>query len=175
MPEHDYFPFKEGRSLEYQGAADVGPEAGSYRKLEILRVIRDGERTSAQCRWTYDGKAGQNSRETTLSCDAAWLSGDTSFLEMPSEKLFPIPPSVGRRWNCDRWNYEVVSSDLRVRIGEDFGAPLVFKDCLRVVWFCDEGGGELVFAPGIGLVKALSTDEQYPFNFFLTRVLEEKL
>jgi hypothetical protein len=45
---------------------------------------------------------------------------------------------------------------------------MVLKECLGVVWHCDGGGGESVCAPGIGLVKACSNDEEYPFAFNLS-------
>lgn len=169
MADPDYFPLKEGRVLEYQGAYDTGQEAGTYRKFEILKVTTKGERTTAQCRWTYRGSDGKESTwETTVTKDKDWMLRGEGFLPIPGRKLFPLPIAVGKEWRHERWEYGVAGVSGELQIGEDAGVPIVLKNCLEIGWHCDEGGGDQIYAPGIGLVKATSNDEQYPFGFIIT-------
>lgn len=170
MSAPDYFPLVAGRVLEYQGAYNTGEEAGTYRKLEILKVTTKGKRTTAQCRWTYEGRGKKTTWKTTLTKDKDWMLRGEAFLPIPGRKLFPLPVEAGKTWRVDRWQYQVGGTDGEVQIGEDAGVPIVLKNCLEVGWHFDEGAGEQIYAPGIGLVKATSTDEQYPFGFILTTV-----
>lgn len=96
------------------------------------------------------------------------------FLPIPCDKLFPLPVVVGKKWRHQRWSYEVAAVDAEVYLGEDAGEPMIIKNCLSVAWGFDEGSGENIYAPGIGLVKATSTDEQYPFGFVFTNIVHPR-
>lgn len=169
MADPDYFPLKEGQVLEYQGAYDTGQEAGTYRKFEILKVTTKGDRTTAQCRWTYRGQDGKESSwNTTVTKDKDWMLRGEGFLPLPGRKLFPLPVAVGKEWRYERWSYRVASVDEKLHVGDDAGVPIILENCLAVGWACDEGAGEMIYAPGLGLVKAESNDEQYPYAFILT-------
>ena len=163
MPAPDYFPLIAGRILEYRDEL----EAGSSWKLEILKTSATDKRTSARCRWTAEGPRGKRSWKTTLSRDGSWMRRGELFLPIPAETLFPIPAAVGKKWRYGRWEYEVASLDAQVDLGPEAGVPTNISGCLLVAWHFDEGSGENYYAPGIGLVKAASNDEQYPFSLLL--------
>lgn len=164
----EYLPLIPGLVLEYRGAYDAGREAGSYRKLEILKAEKKGRSAVARCRWTYEGVDGKGSREAVVTAKDGWATNDGGFLELPVKKLFPVPPAVGADWTEGRWEHRISGLDTEVYIGDDAGVPMVIKNCLRVAWQFSEGSGENVYAPGIGLVKSTSTDEQFPYGFILT-------
>ena len=159
----DFFPLIAGRVLEYQDELS----AGSTWKLEILKTSSTYKRTTARCRWTAQDRRGERSWKTTLSRDGSWMRRGELFLPIPAEKLFPIPVVAGKKWRHDRWYYEVLSIEAQVSLGRTAGVRTSITGCLLVAWRCDEGSGESYFAPGVGLVKASSTDEQYPFSLLL--------
>ncbi len=168
-PKFDYFPLTEGRVIEYEGEFDQGIEAGTWRKLEILKVTSQGNTTTAECQWTYRKNGGQESVwKTTVSKDDAWMLRGEGFLPIPARKLFPLALVVGAQWRHDRWYYSVDALDYKLYLGEDAGVPLFLENCLQVSWHFDEGSGENIYAPKIGLVKATSNDEQYPFGFVMS-------
>lgn len=164
-----YFPLEPGAFTEFQGDADAGEEAGSYRKLEIVAATQTPGRAVIECRWTTNMHGSPGTvRKASVTLGDGWASCDSAFLEMPITKLFPLAPSVGRRWREGRWDFEVTDLAATVYVGDDAGVPMLVKNCLEVTFSFDEGGGRFYFAPKIGLVKAGSTDEQYPFSFVMT-------
>jgi hypothetical protein len=163
-----YLPLPPGRTLEYRPLVDSGDEAGSSRKLEVLDAQTAGGRTRTRCRWTFCGADGKDSSwETTVTEDAGWMTCDGSFLELPVAKLFPIAPALGATWDEVRWTFEVTDLHAEVYVGDDAGVPMIIKDCLEVSWHFDEGSGAFYYDKRLGLVKAESTDEQYPFAFVI--------
>ncbi len=152
MMQTDYLPLKHGLKLEYDG------EHGSRQSFEVLGVREEDGAITAQCRWTYDGEKGRHSRVCQVVKDGSWAREG-------GRKLFPIPPKVGARWRDDRYEYAVESLNASVDLGE-YG---VIKGCLRITWHFDEGGGEAFYAPGLGLVRDFSTDEDDPYERVLCR------
>ncbi|MDE2143443.1 MAG: hypothetical protein KGJ84_13630 [Elusimicrobia bacterium] len=102
-----------------------------------------------------------------MTGEAGAMSCDAAFLELPVKKLFPVPPAPGATWEEGRWSFKVASLNAEVHVGDDAGVPMVLKDCLEVAWYFDEGSGAFYYDKTLGLVKAVSTDEQYPCAFVI--------
>lgn len=163
-----YLPLPPGRTLQYRPLRDSGAESGARRKLEVLDSQSAEGRTRTRCRWSFRDAAGKESSwETTVTEDAGWMTCDGGFLGLPATRLFPVPPALGATWDEERWTFEVTDLHAEVYVGDDAGVPMIIKDCLEVTWRFDEGGGTFCYDKRLGLVKAESTDEQYPFAFVI--------
>ncbi len=95
--------------------------------------------------------------EVTITKGNGWVEED-------GKKLFPMPPSTDHApWHDERYEYSVSTLDAALSLGE-YG---VLRGCLEIVWHFDEGGGMRLYAPGIGLVRMFSSDEDDPYDYTL--------
>jgi hypothetical protein len=162
-PKFDYFPLTEGRVIEYEGEFDQGIEAGTWRKLEILKVTSQGNTTTAECQWTYRKNGGQESVwKTTVSKDDAWMLRGEGFLPIPARKLFPLALVVGAQWRHDRWYYSVDALDYKLYLGEDAGVPYSSRTACRSAGTLTKAAARISTRPKSGSSKPHRTTSNIP-------------
>lgn len=135
-------------------------------ELEILSVELRGAVTEARARWTdTSGPAGETGQwEITITKGNGWVKEDGT-------RLFPLPPSPDHApWHDDRYKYSVHALDSSLDLGEHG----VLRNCLEVGWHFDEGGGLRLYAPGIGLVRMFSNDEDNAYSYTINPPLERR-
>ncbi len=154
----DYYPLIAGAVLEYR-------RDDAAEKIEVLSVGREdaasGSMTAvvAKCRrtWQWDGGAPDVSDVEIVKSDFG--------VYYAKEKLFPLPPKVGAKWNVPPDDFEIVSFEARVDVPAGG-----FDGCMHIRYLIgagDGGGGEIFYAPGIGLVKEVCRDEASPYELNL--------
>lgn len=159
----DYFPLEKGLRLSYRHK-DAAGAAGEMR-FEVASILEKGGVVTADCRRTF--VAADDTRTRTprylmiKDPGVGWL---TSSLW---GKEFPLPPKPGDEWlkAADRFQVTELQAGIQVPAG-------FFTDCLRVVRFAaggDAGTEERFYAPSVGLVYALSTDENDPYELALLK------
>lgn len=152
----DYFPLAEGLRLEYETRASTTRRFA----LEVLSVARRGGGEEARVRRTELAGAAPAAEEYAVrkGPDGVYRR---DLLE------FPLPASAGRRWTQAPRSYEIAAVDARADVPAGR-----FEACLRVSYDIaqgDGGGGERLYAPGVGLVREDCRDEAEPFETVLVR------
>ncbi|MFA6003889.1 MAG: hypothetical protein WC881_07460 [Elusimicrobiota bacterium] len=154
----DYFPLDEGLALEYISKSASG--TGGYR-FEVVTSADSGGVIRAHCRRVPRDAGGK-------AWDAQALKdGRGVFFDAALE--LPLPPEPGRRWTRAPNQYRIDAADAVVTVPAG-----TFRDCLRVVYTIaggDAGWGERLYAPGVGLVYEMCSDEAEPFELLLTRFI----
>lgn len=151
----DYFPLVEGLALDYRSRSAEGD--GGYR-FEVVSAAQEGGAIRAHCRRTPLG--GGAPADFTLVKD-----GRGVFLGR--ELLLPLPLEPGRGWERPPESFRVESLDAVKTVPAG-----TFRGCLRLVYLIaggDGGGGEKVYAPGVGLISELRTAEDETGETVLTR------
>jgi hypothetical protein len=146
----DYFPLVAGAVREY--AAENSSGTGGF-KVEVLDVETKGGVTTARCRRTLNLPGNPGESPLTRRRTPGVHEGD------PSNPVAPAQWSPPRRFGSRR-------STRRSR-----PRPEVHR-CLRVAYLIaegDGGSGERLYAPGVGLVKAVDNDEGEPLSFSLVK------
>ncbi|MBI5241105.1 MAG: hypothetical protein HY926_11580 [Elusimicrobia bacterium] len=150
----DYFPLVEGLRLEYRTRTAGG--GGGYR-FEVVSAAEEGGAVRAHCRRTP--LAGGAPADFTLVKDGRGVS-------LGRELLLPLPLEKGRRWESGGESCRVDSLEAVKTVPAG-----TFRGCLRVVYPIaggDGGGGEKVYAPGVGLVSDLCAAEDETSETLLT-------
>lgn len=150
----DYFPLVEGLALDYCVRWAAG---GGYR-FEVVSSAEAAGTVLAHCRRTP--LAGGPPADFTVRKDARGVF-------LGRELLLPLPPEPGRGWESGGESCRVESLDAVKTVPAG-----TFRGCLRVVYLIaggDGGGGERIYAPGVGLVSDLFTGESESGETVLTR------
>jgi len=152
----DYFPLVKGAVREY---ALTDSRGTARHKIEVLEVAKQGAATTAKCRRTVSipGKPTAASEFTVFQDPEGVREGD--FFE------FKRPLRTGTEWIRPPRRYWIEALDAAVETPAG-----KFKDCLRVAYLIaegDGGSGERLYAPGVGLVKAMDNDEAEPSAYEL--------
>jgi hypothetical protein len=151
----DYFPLEEGLTLEYR-TKNAGGEG--RMSIEVLCVRREGSNIKARCRRTT--KWGDEKRTTEYDV----LKDPTGVYAGP-EPEFPLPASLGRKWSRYPNDYELAALDAVTTVPAG-----TFRDCLKVSYLIgggDAGSGERYYAPSVGFVREVCTDESDPYEYVL--------
>ena len=146
----DYFPVQAGRFWVYETESVRGRRRV---REEILSVVVEGATLRARGRSVIEGRA--EGREFAVVQDASGVRVD-GVVELPE------PPVLGASWEAAGDSCRVAALD---GVAETPGGR--FVDCLRVAYLIaggDEGSGEKYYAPGVGLVRELRSDEADPFE-----------
>lgn len=159
----DYFPFVEGWVLEY----DL---EDAYGKGILRWAFRRVERRPGFSRATVEQsiQRGEDAPETFLytvrkNAKGVWTSA--------WGREFPLPLKEGLAWRREQSDFLVESLDAKKLVPAG-----VFKECLElsfVIGGGDGGGGRRFYAPGVGLIYAVSGDEADPYEMSLRRVVRE--
>lgn len=149
----DFFPLAKGAMREY--SMETAEGTGSY-KIEVLEVSTQNGTTTAKCRRTivWQDKPPQADEFLVVKDAHGVRTGETP--------EFKNPVKVGTEWILPPRRYwiEALDAAVETRAGK-------FKDCMRVAYLIaegDGGSGERHYAPGIGLVKIVESDEADPFT-----------
>lgn len=152
----DYFPLKKGAVRVF---AMSNAEGSGTLTIEVLSVAKRGPVTKAKCRRTsqWAGKPAKTGTYTVTKDARGVISG--------KEVEYAAPVKVGTKWAAAQYEFwiESLASATRTRTG-------TFKDCLRVAYLIaggDSGSGERFYAPGVGLVKVVESEETDPFELEL--------
>lgn len=154
----DYYPLRQGLIRHYRSESSAGL---SVFKTEVLTVHSAGGRTKARVRHTVSAE----DRPPKIS--EYDVLKDAGGVYRYKEKELHLPLEVGEKWDVPPAEYEINSFSKEVKVPAG-----VFKDCLQVLYLVsggDAGGGEKCYAPGLGLVKHVSHDENDPFEIVLLR------
>lgn len=149
----DYFPLNKG-SLRVFAVSDAS-RSGTMR-VDVLSVARKGGVVTAKCRRTVSWRGGETKKSLFM------VTRDAKGVRSGREVEFASPVKVGTRWASAQYEYWIESLDAAVRTPAGS-----FKDCLRVAYLIaggDSGSGERFYAPGVGLVKVVESDESDPFE-----------
>ncbi len=160
--ERDYFPLLPGLVLAYRTKSLEGQ---GRLKIEVLSLEAAGGLLRAKCRRTSALAGRVKVSEFEVVQDERGVHADGG-LDLP------LPPDVGRRWSRGAASYAVEADDAVTTVPAG-----TYRGCLRVAYRLaggDAGGGERFYAPGVGLVRELCTDETDPFELALERVVPPK-
>jgi hypothetical protein len=150
MTEPDYFPLAPGRALVYDIRNDEGE---GTLEIKVLSVSDKAGVTKAKCLRTHTVNEADKTTTYTITRkpDGFYNQGG---------KEFPLPPAPGLTWIRND-NEHCVINTLDAVVTVPAGT---FEGCLRLQWDIDEsevGNGEQCYAPGIGLVYAISSEFEY--------------
>lgn len=151
----EYFPLTEGLVLEYRCQGPAG--SGGYR-FEVVSSVSQGGITRAHCRRSPLAGGGK-------AWDSQVLSDGRGVFFGPALEL-PLPPEPGRRWTRAPNEYRIDAADAVKTVPAG-----TFRGCLRVVYKIaggDSGWGEKLYAPEVGLIYEMCSDEAEPFELLLT-------
>jgi len=156
----DYFPLVKGAVREYATQSSQGE--GTY-KVEVLEVSTKGPVTTAKCRRTIKIPSEPETVAEVV------VTKDASGVHEGADVEFKAPVKVGTEWlSPPRRNWiEALDAAVETPAGK-------FQDCLRVAYLIaegDGGSGERLYAPGVGLVKAVDNDEGEPFMYQLVKAV----
>lgn len=159
----DYYPFVEGWTLEYvlKDAHGEGILRAAFRKVER----RAGASRAAVEQTIQRGEDAPESFVYTVrkTAKGVWTSA--------WGREFPLPAAQGKTWRRGASDFAIESLSAKKAVPAG-----VFKDCLEVSFVVaggDAGGGRKLYAPGVGLVYALSAEEDDPYELSLRRVVRE--
>lgn len=155
----DYFPLVKGVVRDYETESSEGE--GTFT-IEILEVTSKGGVKTAKCRRTMRPPKGPQTvtEYEVTSDDAGVRAGDAV--------EFKTPIKVGTEWISSPRRYWIES--LETEVENPAGK---FTGCMRVAYLIaegDGGSGERVYAPGVGLVKAIDSDEAEPSRLELVKI-----
>lgn len=153
--EPDYFPLIPGLRLDY---ITKNAEGSGLMRVEVLSVARRGGVLRGRCRRVTEWEGEVETEEYAV------LKRSTGVYSGP-EKEFPLPAAVGRKWRRYPNEYRVESLKAVTTVPAG-----TFRNCLRVGYLIaggDAGGGERYYAPGVGFVRELRSDESDPYEFLL--------
>lgn len=146
----DFYPLDAGRFWVYETRST----RGSRRVREaILSAVSEGGTLRARGRSVIEGRT--EGREFAVVKDAAGTRVD-GLLELPE------PPVLGASWEAAGDSCRIAALDAAVEVP---GGR--FTGCLRVAYLIaggDAGSGEKHYAPGVGLVREVRSDEADPFE-----------
>lgn len=157
----EYYPLVEGRALEY-GITDAQGE-GVLRAV-FAGVAKHGDVQEARLTQTIlrGGRAPQTF--SYMACkDAKGVKTSAWGVE------FKLPLKTALAWRRGAAGFRVESLDARklVPAGD-------FKRCLELSFTIDGGdggGGRRFYAPGVGLVYAVSSEEADPYEYALKKII----
>lgn len=152
MSVPDYLPLKPGLRLEYELN-----RAQETRRLVVEHLAVPG---GVAIRRTWTSPDGRTETET----GSGERRGDGVYYD--GVLILPLPPRVGASWALPPREYRVETLDDAVETPAGR-----FAGCLRVGYLIaagDGGSGERLYAPGVGLVRELCSDEADPFEVVLT-------
>jgi hypothetical protein len=157
----DFLPLKQGLVLEY---ALKDAEGEGRLRFEVLAVEQKGQGIKAKCQRTITRPESEGSQiKYTVTKDPAkgWLSSSAW------GKEFPLPPVVGKKWRSgsDACRVDALDAVAETPAGK-------FEGCLRVLRLVaggDEGSEERLYAPGVGLLRAVSNDESDAYKLALLK------
>ena len=153
MSEPDFLPLSPGMRLEYEVR-----RAGETQGLVVEHSTDDGAGVIVRRTWTQEGGAMET--ETSRAerrADGVYFDG---------ELALPRPAAPGVAWARPPRSYRVESLDASAETPAG-----KFSGCLRVGYLIaagDGGCGERLYAPGVGLVREVCSDEADPFEVRLT-------
>ena len=153
MSEPDFLPLSPGLRLEYEVR-----RAGGRLTLVVEHAAAAGAGVIVRRTWTAEDAAAET--ETVRAerrADGVYFDG---------ELALPLPPRPGAAWSCPPRAYRVDALDAAAETPAG-----KFSGCLSVSYLIaagDGGGGERLYAPGVGLVRELCGDEADPFEVCLT-------
>jgi len=159
MSAPDFLPLSPGRRLEYEVA-----RAGETRRLVVEHLAGGAGGVTLRRTWTgADGRAETEDARAELRADGVYVDGALAL---------PLPPRAGASWSLPprRFRVESLSAAASTPAGE-------FAGCLRVGYLIaegDGGSGERLYAPGVGLVREVCSDEADPFEVRLTAFSEAR-
>jgi hypothetical protein len=149
----DYFPLVEGARLEY--ALENSRGTGTLT-VEVLEVSSAGAATTAECR-----RAVKRPGEPETVAEFT-VRRDASGVREGENVEFLRPLEVGTQWISPPRRFWIAALDAAVATPAG-----KFEGCLRVAYLIaegDGGSGERFYAPGVGLVKVVESDEGEPFT-----------
>jgi hypothetical protein len=153
MSEPDYLPLLPGLRLEYEVR-----RAGETRGLVVEHSAAAGSGVIVRRTWTSeDGNAETETGRAERRADGVYFDG---------ELALPMPARPGASWSRPPRAYRMAALDAAAETPAGN-----FSGCLRVVYLIaagDGGSGERLYAPGVGLVRELCSDEADPFEVRLT-------
>lgn len=152
----DYFPLKKGAVRVF---AMSNAEGSGTLTIEVLSMAKRGAVTKAKCRRTSQW-VGKPAKTGTFI-----VTKDAKGVRSGKEVEYAAPVKTGTKWAAAQYEYwiESLSSSVRTRAG-------FFKGCLRVAYLIaggDSGSGERFYAPGVGLIKVVESEESAPFELEL--------
>ena len=146
----DYYPVEAGRVWVYETETTRGRRRV---REEILSAVREGGTLRVRGRSVIEGRA--EGREFEVVEDASSVRVD-GVVELPE------PPVLGAAWEAAGDSCRIAALDAFVEVP---GGR--FRGCLRVAYLIsggDAGSGERYYAPGVGLVREVRSDEADPFE-----------
>jgi hypothetical protein len=153
MNEPDFLPLSPGTRLEYEVR-----RAGETQNLVVEHAAAGGAGVTVRRTWTKeDGSVETETSRAERRAGGVYFDG---------ELALPFPARPGAEWARPPRSYRVVSLDAAVATPAG-----KFSSCLRVGYLIaagDGGCGERLYAPGVGLVRELCSDEADPFEVRLT-------
>lgn len=154
MTEPDWLPLAPGLRLEYEVR-----RSGETLRLVVEQRAADGGAVTVRRTWS-GGSGPAETEESRLERRPDGVYADGGL-------VLPSPARVGAEWPAPPRRYRVEARDAAASVpaGE-------FTACLRVGYLIaegDGGSGERVYAPGVGLVRELCSDEADPYEVTLTR------
>jgi hypothetical protein len=152
MSAPDFLPLEPGTRLEYEV-----DRSGETRALVVEHLAAPGGGVLVRRTWTSpDGTKESETSRAERRADGVYIDG---------ELVLPVPSRPGASWSQPPRSYRVESCGASARTPAGS-----FSDCLRVVYLIaggDGGGGERLYAPGVGLVRERCSDEADPFEVTL--------
>ena len=143
----DYFPLLKGLRLEYE---HVGSEFEGTEKIvvEILSVKKQGKTILAQAKMTIELNGEISVSNYKINQTSDWVSTDRGILG--GRKEFPLPPSMGKKWDEQIYSctVESLSDQISVPAGQ-------FKNCLKISMLIaagDAGSAVRYYAPEVGYI-----------------------
>ena len=153
MNEPDFLPLAPGMRLEYEVR-----RAGETQNLVVEHAADAGAGVTVRRTWTAeDGAVQTETGRAERRADGVYFDG---------ELALPLPARPGAEWSLPPRSYraEALDASAETPAGR-------FSGCLRVGYLIaagDGGCGERLYAPGVGLVRELCSDEADPFEVRLT-------
>lgn len=143
----DFFPLKTGLFWTYESLTSQGRR---LLRVEIVSALTTRGVTRASGRSRVDTNP--------------WLGfivvAEAGAVRVDGLLELPVPPAVGAAWEAGGDALRIAAADAVV----DTPAGR-FENCLRVVVLIaggDAGSGERFYAPGLGLVREVLSDESEP-------------
>jgi hypothetical protein len=153
MSDPDYLPLTPGLRLEYRVR-----RAQETRTLVVEQSSGPDGSVAVRRTWTApDGASETETARVERRADGVYENG---------EKVLPLPARPGAAWSLPPRAYRVAALDAAARTPAGD-----FAGCLRATYLIaggDAGAGERLYAPGVGLVREVCSDEADPFEVLLT-------
>ncbi len=161
MPVPDYFPLTKGLVLEYR---TKNAQGSGTMSIEVLSVAKSKAALKALCHRTTSWGGQEKHEEYAVLKDATGVYSG-------SEPEYPLPVKLGRKWNRYPNEYEIAAIDAVATVPAG-----TYLGCLKVSYLVaggDAGFGERFYAPGVGFISEICTDESDPYEFALRSIIRQ--